>query len=94
MHPTYQNRRHEADPEARSRAGGYFVLGTNSKTPIQETPPVNGPVYLKCSIMRNFLESATEAELGCLFKNCQKGTSMSTALAEMVHVQPPTLVAT
>ena len=36
------------------------------------------------------MASATEAELGCLFENCQKATSMRTALADMGHPQPPT----
>ena len=34
-----------------------------------------------------------EAELGGLFENSQKSTTMPTSLAEMVHPQPPTLVA-
>ena len=37
--------------------------------------------------------SVTEAELGGLFKNCQKDTSMWISLSEMVHSQPPTPVA-
>ena len=40
------------------------------------------------------MESSTEAELGGLFENFQKSTSTRTALAKMVHPQPPTLVAT
>ena len=39
------------------------------------------------------MESATEAELGGLFENCRKATSMLTALAEMGHSKPPTPVA-
>ena len=40
------------------------------------------------------MESATEAELGGLFKKCQKATYIRTALAEIGHHQPPTPVAT
>ena len=40
------------------------------------------------------MESATESELGGLFENFQKATSMRTALAEMGHLQSPTLVST
>ena len=40
------------------------------------------------------MASATEAELGGLFENCQKATSMRTALSEMGHQQPPTPVET
>ena len=40
------------------------------------------------------MASAMEAELVGLYENCQKETSMRTALAEMGHQQPPTPVAT
>ena len=40
------------------------------------------------------MSSATKAELGGLFENCQKETSMGTDLEEMVHPQLPTLAAT
>ena len=46
------------------------------------------------SIMIKVMESATEAELGGLFDNCQKTTYMRTALSEMCHQQPLTTVAT
>ena len=71
-----------------------FFLGPNSKTSIQDIPPENGPVHVECIIMRNVMESATEAELGGLFENCQKATSTRTALAEMFHIKPPTPMAT
>ena len=38
------------------------------------------------------MASATEAELGGLFGNFQKVTSMSTTLEDMCHQQPPTHV--
>ena len=44
--------------------------------------------------MRNATESATEAELRCLFEKFRKTTSTRTALADMGHQQPPTPVAT
>ena len=40
------------------------------------------------------MASATEAELGGLFEIFQKANSMRTALADMGHQQPPTLVTT
>ena len=48
----------------------------------------NGPIHVECSIMRNVMESSTEAELGGLFENYQKSTSIPTKLAEMGHPQP------
>ena len=56
--------------------------------------PDNGPVHVECNIMRNVMASAMEEELGGLFENFQKSTSTRTALADMGHHQPPTLVAT
>ena len=44
--------------------------------------------------MKNVMASSTEAELGGLFENDQKATSMRMALSEMGHQQPPILVAT
>ena len=45
-----------SEPEARSRAGGYFFLGPKSNTLIQEMYPENGPVHLECIIVINFME--------------------------------------
>ena len=87
MHPTYQNRRHEEEPED-------IFLGPKSKTPIQEMPPENGPLNVECRIMINVMASATKEELGGLFENCQKATSTRTALADMDHQQLPIPVAT
>ena len=61
---------------------------------MKEMPPENGPVHVECSIMRNVIAPATEVELGLLFENCQKSTSMRTTLAEMGHQKPPTPVET
>ena len=72
-----------SEPEARSRADRYFFLGPKFNTPIKSMPPHNGPVHVECRIMRNVMESSTEAELRGLFENCQKTTSMRTALEEM-----------
>ena len=44
--------------------------------------------------MKNVMASATEAELGGLFENCQKEISTRTTLADMGHQIPPTPVST
>ena len=58
-----------SEPEARSRFGGYFLLGPKYNTPIKTRPPENGPVRVEYCKMRNVMASATEAELGGLFEN-------------------------
>ena len=90
----YSNASYISELKARSRSGGYLFLGPKYKTLIQKMSPKNGPVHVECRIVINVMVSATEAELGGLFENCQKATSMRTAIAEMGHQQPPTLVAT
>ena len=40
--------------------------------------------------MINDLASATEAELGALFVNYQRGTSACMEFIEMCHIPPPT----
>ena len=70
-----------------------FLLVSKSNKPIQAMPPENGPVHVECSIIINVTTSVTVSELGILFENFQKETSMRMALAEMGHQQPPTPVA-
>ena len=55
-------------------------------------PPPNGPVQIKCGIMCNMITSTTEAELGGLFVNCQRGESIQTTLEELSHNQPATTI--
>ena len=85
-----------SEPYACSRAGIYLFFGPKSinNTPITEIPQENGTVHVECIIMRNFMESDDEAELGGLFENDQKATYIWTAIEEMVHPQQPTSVAT
>ena len=51
----------------RSRAGGYFFLGSISMNgqPIK----LNGNIHIKCAILKLVAASAAEAELGALFLN-------------------------
>ena len=53
----------------------------------------NRTVHVEFSMMINVMASATEAELGGLFENCQKVKSIWTTLSEMGHPKPPTPVA-
>ena len=78
---------HEADPED-------FFLRPKSNTPIQDMPQDNGPVHVECSIISNIMVSAMESELGGLFENYQKATSIRMALTEMGRQQPPSPVST
>jgi hypothetical protein len=77
-------------PKARSRAGGYFFLGSMPKDnlPIK----LNGWILVTCTILKLVAASAAEAELGALFLNAQQGKVIRLILTELGHPQPPTPV--
>eukprot|EP00957_Ditylum_brightwellii_P159602 12149229-Ditylum_brightwellii.AAC.1 len=66
----------------------------NLATAQENEVPANGPVHAVCKTIRNIMASSPEAELGALFINAKKGEELQTALEEMGHVQPPTLIMT
>jgi hypothetical protein len=74
----------------RSRAGGYFFLGSLPKegTPIK----LNGNIAITCAILKLVAASAAEAELGALFLNVQEARILRLILSEMGHAQPRTPV--
>jgi hypothetical protein len=83
-------------PNTHSRAGGLFFLSTlPSANASADFPlPLNGAIHITSSIMRNVLASATEAEVGALFNNCQDACMLHTTLDKMGHPQPATPVQT
>ncbi len=75
-------------PKARSRAGGYFFLGS---MPVDKEPIfLNGAVHINCTILKLVAASAAEAELGALFLNAQDAKILRITLAELGHPQPST----
>jgi hypothetical protein len=73
-------------PKERSRAGGYFFLGSLPRRPIK----LNGAIHVTCTILKLVAASAAEAELGALFLNAQDAKVFRLVLAELGHPQPPT----
>ena len=74
----------------RSRAGGYFFLGS---LPQEGTPiKLNGNIAITCAILKLVAASAAEAELGALFLNVQEARILRLILLEMGHQQPKTPV--
>ena len=73
---------------ARSRAGGYYFIGSIPK----DGQPIflNGAVHVLCQILKLVAASAAEAELGALFLNAQEAKVMRITLTELGHPQPPT----
>ena len=66
---------------ARSRVGGFFYLSSHpSKIPKNSDPPLNGPIYVLCRIMKMVLSSAAEAEYEGIFINDKEGVPICTTL--------------
>ena len=76
--------------KGRSRAGGYFFLGSlpRDNQPIK----LNGNIAITCAILKLVAASAAEAELGALFLNTQEAKVIRLILEELGHPQPQTPV--
>jgi hypothetical protein len=60
------------EPKAKSRAGGYHFLITDpAKLPPGQSPPVNGPIHVLCSLSGPVVASTAEAEVAAAFMNAQ-----------------------
>ena len=85
---------------ARSRAGGHFFLSSRPLHPSrppgphEKQPPINGPIHIVSSTMKNVLSSAAEAELGALFHNAKDAEPLRATLHDLGHPQPPTPITT
>jgi hypothetical protein len=75
-------------PKARSRAGGYFFLGSLPRDgdPIK----LNEAIHVSCTILKLVAASTAEAKLGALFLNAQEAKVFRLILAKLGHLQPPT----
>ena len=83
----YSDASYLSAPKARSRAGGYFFLGS---LPCDEDPiKLNGAIHVTCTILKLVAASAAEAELGALFLNAQEAKVFRLVLAKLGHPQPP-----
>ena len=72
-----------------AKAVGLFYLSSHpSKIPKNLNPPLNGPIYLLCRIMKMVLSSTVEAEYGGLFINSKEGVPIRTTLQGLGHKQP------
>ena len=78
---------YNSEAKARSQDGGHFYLGKNAS--VRTTMHNNGAILKTSTIMRNVMESASEAECGALFNNTKEAVALRTTLHEMGHPQPP-----
>ena len=82
----HSNTSYLSEPKARSRVGGHFFMSINTAF-----PPNNGNTE---QVIKQVMSSAAEAKLGALYINSKLATQLQHTLAEMGHLQPPTLVQT
>ena len=71
--------------KAWSRATGFFYVSDDS-----ETPPLNGTIYVVCTILKNDMAFAAKLETGVVFVNCNENIVIRQTLIEMGHPQPAT----
>jgi hypothetical protein len=75
-----------SENEAKSRAGGFFYMGSDTKT---DTKLTNGAILIISKGLKNVMSSAAEAESGVVFINAKEGAVLRTTLEEWGHKQPP-----
>jgi hypothetical protein len=76
-----------SENEAKSRAGVFFYMGSNTKTGKKLT---SGAILIISKVLKHVVSSAAEAEIGAVFINAKEGAVLRTALEELGHTQPPT----
>jgi hypothetical protein len=76
-----------SENEAKIRAGGFFYMGSSTKTDKKLT---NGPILIISKVLRHVMSSAAEVEIGAVFINAKEGAVLRTTLEELGHKHPPT----
>jgi hypothetical protein len=75
-----------SENEAKSRAGGFFYMGSNTKTDKKLT---NGAILIISKVLKNEMSSAAETEIGAVFINAKEGAVLRTTLEELGQPQLP-----
>jgi hypothetical protein len=76
-----------SENEAKSRAGGFFYMGSSNNTDNKLT---NGVILIIGKVLKHVMSSAAEAEIGAVFINAKEGAVLRTTLEELGQKQPPT----
>jgi hypothetical protein len=76
-----------SENEAKSRAGGFFYMGNNTKTNKKLT---NGAILIISKVLKHVMSSAAEAEIGAVFINAKERALLRTTLEELGQKQPHT----
>ena len=76
------------EPEAKSRAGGFFYLGN------QDGKLINGLILILAKFIKFVMALTAKAEIATLFMNAKLAVLIRQALNEMGHPQPATKIKT
>jgi hypothetical protein len=76
-----------SEKEVKSRAGGFFYMGSDTKTDKKLT---NGAILIISKVLKHVMSSVAEAEIWAVFINEKEGAVLRTTLEELAHKQPPT----
>jgi hypothetical protein len=76
-----------SENEAKSRAGGFFYMGSNTKTNKKLT---DGAILIISTVLKQVMYLAAEAKSGAVFINAKEGAVLRITLEELGHPQPPT----
>jgi len=85
---THSDASYLSESKARSRAAGHFFLSS------KDNRINNGPIHTVCTIIKNVIASAPEAEIATAFLTARDAIPIRNALREMGHQQPPTSIQT
>jgi hypothetical protein len=84
---THSDASYLSENEAKSRAGGFFYMGSNTTTDKKLT---NRAILIISKVLKHVMSSAAEVEIGAVFINDKEGAFLRTTLEELGHKQPPT----
>jgi hypothetical protein len=73
-----------SENEAKSRADGFFYMGSDRKTNKKLT---NGAILIISKVLKHIMSSAAEAERGAVFINAKEGAVLRATLEELGHPQ-------
>jgi hypothetical protein len=87
----YSDASYLSENEAKSRAGGLFYMGSDTKTDKKLT---NGAILIISKVLKNVISLAAKPEIWTVFINAKEGAVLRTTLEELGHKQPPTSMET
>jgi hypothetical protein len=73
----HRNAYYLSENEAKSRAGGFFYMGSNTTTDKKLT---NGAILIISKVLKHVMSSAAEEEIGAVFISAKEGAFLRTAL--------------